>query len=236
MKRLIEYCLFTCAVVLFSLPQAVALATHGIFSAATVVMQDAAAARQPEIRGTFPATLVKSLDSRKLKEGDSVICVTAAVLHARSGLMIPSGSKVIGHVTQATARSNGNPDSTLAIAFDKIEFSKEEELPIQGILQAVAASLGNSEPNTGPAEPGSLGGAARGNSSSPGTTPGPTSSVQISGPTKGTSILSATSQGVLGVKNLQLDANGVLTSTGKEVKLDSGMQLLVRAEVETPAR
>jgi hypothetical protein len=49
-------------------------------------------------------------------------------------------------------------------------------------------------------------------------------------------ILLATSQGVLGVKNLQMDANGVLSSPGKEVRLDSGAQLLIRAEISTPVQ
>lgn len=210
---------------------------HWMSPNASLPVQDVAPSRQPEIRGTFPVMLSKTLDSRKLKEGDPVLCVTSAVLHAGSGLMVPAGSKVIGHVTQAQARSNGSPNSTLAVVFDKIEYTKGEEIPIQGILQAIAPSLGDSEPNTGPAESGSLsGGASRNSGASPGTAPPPTSSVQLSGPAKRTPILTATSQGVMGVKNLQLDANGVLTSPGKEVKLDSGMQLLVRAEVETSSR
>jgi hypothetical protein len=40
----------------------------------------------------------------------------------------------------------------------------------------------------------------------------------------------------LGVKNLQMDANGVLTSPAKEVKLDSGMQLMIKAEIDLPSR
>ncbi len=236
MRRFVDGCVFLFIAASLSSAQPLAPDLGWISSAASAAMQDAAAASPPEIHGTFPVRLVRSLDSRKLKEGDTVLCVTSAVLHAGSGLMVPAGSKVVGHVTQAQARSNGNPDSRLAIAFDKIEYTKGEEISIKGTVQAIAPSLGNSEPNTGPAESGSLGGAARANNSSPGTTPPPTSSVQLSGPGKGTPVLSAASQGVIGVKNLQLDANGVLTSTGKEVKLDSGMQLLIRAEIQARSR
>jgi hypothetical protein len=38
------------------------------------------------------------------------------------------------------------------------------------------------------------------------------------------------STGVIGIKNLQLDNNSVLTSTGKEVKLDSGSQIMIKVE------
>ena len=233
MRGFVNGCLFLLIAASLSSAQPLDPQLHWISFVASAAMQEPASSRPPEIRGTFPVTLVRSLDSRKLKQGDTVLCVTSAEMHAGSGLMVPSGAKVIGHVTQAQARSNGNANSTLAIVFDKIEYTKGEEIPIKGALQAIAPNLGSSEPNTGPAEPGSLGGAGRNSSGSPGTAPPPTPSVQLSGPAKGTPVLTATSQGALGVKNLQLDATGVLTSTGKEVKLDSGMQLLIRAEVET---
>jgi hypothetical protein len=183
-----------------------------------------------QIKGSFPVRLEKSLDSKKLKEGDTVVFQTIAALHSRSGLMIPSGSKVIGHVTQAQARSKGNSDSMLGIAFDKIEYGKGEDIPMKGTLQAVGPSLGGQGPYMGAEQP-QLSGKNNAGSSAP-----PTSSMQISGPNSGTPVLGPQSQGVLGVKNLQMDANGVLTSPAKEVKLDSGMQLLIKAEIDLPSR
>jgi hypothetical protein len=183
-----------------------------------------------QIKGSFPVKLEKSIDSKKLKEGDTVVCQTVTAVHSRSGLMIPSGAKVIGHVTQAQARSKGDSDSTLAITFDKIEYAKGEEIPMKGTLQAVGPSLGGSSLDTS-ASPPQL--STKGGN---GSSPPPTSSMQISGPASGTPILRPTSQGVLGVKNLQMDANGVLTSPAKEVKLDSGMQLMIKAEIDLPSR
>jgi hypothetical protein len=186
-----------------------------------------------DIKGSFPTTLVKGLDSKKLKEGDAVICQTVAPLHSRSGLMIPTGSKVIGHITQAQARSKGDATSSLAMVFDKIEITKGKELPMKGTLQAVGQSLGDNEPNTGPAGPATLGGHS--GSGGGGSTAAPSSPQQLP---KSTSrpILLPTSQGVLGVKSLQMDSNGVLTSPGKEVKLDNGTQMLINAEISTPVQ
>lgn len=48
-----------------------------------------------EIKGSFPVKLEKAIDSKKLKEGDTVVCQTVTAIHSRSGLMIPSGAKVI---------------------------------------------------------------------------------------------------------------------------------------------
>ena len=183
-----------------------------------------------QIKGSFPVKLDKSIDSKKLKEGDTVVCETVSPLHSRSGLMIPSGAKVIGHVTQAQARSKGNADSTLAIAFDKIEYAKGEEIPMKGTLQAVAPSLGGPYLDTSAGQP-QLASRGTNGSSAP-----PTGSMQIGGPSGGIPILQPTSQGVLGVKNLQMDANGVLSSPGKEVKLENGTQFMIRAEIDLPSR
>ncbi len=205
-------------------------ATPPASSAQGMSAQAAPTNPENEIKASVPVKLEKSIDSKKLKEGDTVVCQTVAAMHSRSGLMIPSGAKVIGHVTQAQARSKGNSSSTLAIEFDKIEYSKGEEIPIKATLQAVGPSLGGETLDTS-ASPPQL--STKGGN---GSSPPPSSSMQVSGPHSGTPILNPTSQGVLGVKNLQMDANGVLTSPGKEVKLDSGMQLLLRAEIQIPSR
>ena len=184
------------------------------------------------IKGSFPIMLPKGIDSKKLKNGDTVICETVAPLRTSVGI-IPSGSKVVGHVTEAKARSKGYSESTLGLDFDKIEYGKGKEAPMKATLQAVGPSLGdNSGPNTGAAGSGVLGG--RGDAT-PGTTAPPTSSNQVPGP-KSKPILIPTSEGVLGIKNLEMNKDGVLTSPNKEVKLDNGTQLLIRAEILVPAQ
>ena len=60
--------------------------------------------------------------------------------------------------------------------------------------------------------------------------------MQIGGAKNGTPILVPTSQGVLGLKNLEMGSDGVLTSTGKEVKLDAGTQLLINVQIDLPSR
>lgn len=200
------------------------------------------------IKGSFPVQLEKTLNSSKLKEGDTIVYKTVTAIHSRSGLMIPSGAKIIGHVTRAQARLKGDAESMLAIEFDKIEYGKGEEIPMKGTLQAVGPTLGEPHPDTG-AGPHELAVASHGGVASGtnlnvdlpppahgGSNPPSTGSMQTSGPSSGTPILRPDSQGVLGVKNLQMSSNGALTSAGKEVKLDSGMQVMIRAEIELPSR
>jgi len=203
----------------------------------------AQAASSNQMRGAIPTTLVKSLDSKKLKEGDTMVCQTSAALHAPNGLLIPTGTKVIGHVTQAQARSKGNADSTLAVVFDKMQLSTGKELPLKGVLQAVGPSLGNEGPMTTASGGMSMGG--HNGTAADTATVAPPSNDAVAGPNSGVHsltgpstrpILQAQSQGVLGIKNLEMGKDSVLTSTNKEVKLDSGTQMMIRAEIEIPVQ
>ena len=185
------------------------------------------------IKGSFPIMLPKSIDSKKLKEGDPIICQTVAPLRTSVGI-IPSGSKVVGHVTEAKARSKGDSDSTLGLAFDKIEYGKGKEAPMKATLQAVGPPLGGDSGLTTAAG----GGALAGRGDAPGsqaTTAAPQASSSLPNP-KAKPILIATSEGVLGIKNLEMNKDGVLTSPNKEVKLDNGTQLLIKAEIQVPAQ
>jgi hypothetical protein len=202
--------------------------------------QASAAASANAIKGAFPTSLAKSLDSKKLKDGDTVVCTTVSALHSGNGMMIPSGSKVIGHVTQAQARSKGDSDSSLAMVFDKIQVSGGKIIPMKGVLQAVGPSLGgNSGPDTGAAGGGTMPGHG-GESTMPpptqGSVAGPNSGVHNVDATGPRAMLNSQSVGVLGIKNLQMDKDSVLTTTGKEVKLDNGTQMLIRAEIEIPVQ
>jgi hypothetical protein len=49
---------------------------------------------------------------------------------------------------------------------------------------------------------------------------------------EGRPILNPQSKGVLGIHNLELGENSVLISSGKDVSLDSGTQMIVQVEIE----
>lgn len=212
--------------------QASAAAAQGSNTTATTQEQTHPRSSQSEIRGTFPALLSKSLDSKKLKIGEEVICQTPVPVRLQSGMMFPTGTKVIGHVTEAQARSKGDAQSSLGITFDKIQLSKKEEIPIKGVLQAVGPSLGDLGPQTGPATGGNMGSAkGSGGSSTPFAAAPPQAGTYGGYDTgKVTPLLTKDTTGVLGVKNLEMNDQHVITSTGKEVKLDSGSQVMIHVE------
>lgn len=240
MRRSVVAFLFILLAISLSSGQAAPSASQAARTASAA--PDAAPHRDAISRGAFPMTLTKALDSKKLKDGNIVICHTSGVLHLGSGMMIPSGAKVIGHITQAKARSKGDSESSLAMVFDKIEVAKGKEIPMKGTLQAVGPSLGsNSGPDTGEASPGTLPTGHTGNVTAmppptQGAVAGPNSGIHTLNLSGSHPLLNAESTGVLGIKNLEMSKDAVLTSSGKEVKLDSGTQMLVRAEIEIPVQ
>jgi hypothetical protein len=203
-----------------------------LLSASLCVAQSAApatAADSVKGHGIMPVELTKSLDSKKLKEGDPVTGRIAADLRMKDGTAIPRGSKVTGHVTEAKARSKGDPQSALGIVFDKISLPGGKDLAIKGELQAVAPNPNaTSDTSSGVNYPGMMAGHEGG---SAGTSPPPMSSAPTS-QQSGRPLLNAQSKGVIGIHNLQLGENSVLISTGKNVSLDSGTQMMVQVEVE----
>ncbi len=191
---------------------------------------ESAAPPDNAVRGAFAVVLVKSLDSKKLKDGDQVICETAGTIRFRGGLLIPSGARVTAHVTRATARSKGDADSSLGLTFDKIEVAKGNELLMKGTMQAVAPALRNFA--EGPAHSADLDEAP----SRSGAPPMQKADLPYNNQRGPKPLLNLESTGVLGFRDLEMDKDSVLTSNGKEVKLDSGTQILVRGGIQVPGQ
>jgi len=106
-------------------------------------------------RGTvIEAELSKGLNAKKSKQGDPVIARTTADVRSGNSVLIPAGSRVIGHVTQVAAHTKEQPESVLGIGFDRIELKHGEQMPLHAALQAVSssqpASGGMQSPDMGP--------------------------------------------------------------------------------------
>lgn len=186
----------------------------------------------------IPIELSKTVDSKKLKTGDEVLATTAE-LRGSDGNVVPRGSKVVGHVTQATARANGSPDSTLGIAFDSIVLKDGKALPLKTVLQAVApppsqfppaAADSGSQPanrsltaegHTQPGEPGGV--STLPDRGEPPAQPG----ANMPGMQ---SELTTQTTGVVGIHGLQMGQDGLISSSGKNVKLESGSRLILRVQ------
>jgi len=180
--------------------------------------QSAAATTASGGHGNFSVELVKALDSKKLKEGDEVQAKLTGSITLPSGATVPRGTMLIGHVTEAKARSKSDSEAALGISFDKIVLGKGEDVPIKGVLQAVAPNP-NSDVSTGAYldQGPSLRMATQSQAPSTVSDPKP--------------ILSEQSTGVLGYKNMTLKDGVVTSSANKEIKFDAGTRFMLNVSM-----
>ena len=88
----------------------------------------------------FNAALSSPVDSKKCKPGDPVNARTTEAVKSEGRTVIPKGAKMVGHVTQASARTKGESESALGIVFDKAILKNGEEIPLSVGIQAIAAA------------------------------------------------------------------------------------------------
>ena len=225
------------------------------------------------------AQLSQTIDSKKAKAGEPVTAQTTDAVKSDGKVIIPKGTKLIGHVTRASARSKGDADSTLAIQFDRAVLKDGHEVPLQVTIQALASDQRAAAVNPDELQPASnieagaagagtagnrgvvggvgstVGGAASGAASTvPRTVQDQTGAVNstvggaanAAGRTQGgltaSGELTPTSRGVFGINGLSLNSNAanstegsVITSAGKNVRLDSGTKMLLVTQASTSA-
>lgn len=89
---------------------------------------------------TIEASLSSSVDARKNKEGDQVVARTTQAVKSDGQVVIPKGSRLVGHVTQAKAKAKGESQSALGIVFDRAVLKNGQEVPLHVVIQALAAA------------------------------------------------------------------------------------------------
>ena len=202
----------------------------------------------PQSGTILSVELSKSLDAKKAKANDRIEAKTATDLLAHGLIVVPRNTKIVGHVTEAKARSKASPDSMIGITFDLMLLKDGREVPLQVAVQAIARPLqfGNPEGNVpradrpgGVAMPGQRGPIGDASTQgAPAAYPGdlaPISDPMAPNRTSDSTVvpLSPTSKGVIGMKGLSLDTSGpaaVLSSNTSNVHLESGTQLILRVQ------
>jgi hypothetical protein len=108
---------------------------------------------------TMNAALSRPVDAKKNKPGDTVTAHTTQATKSDGQVVIPKGAQLVGHVTQAQARSKNQSQSELGIVFDKAVLKNGQEVPLNMTIQAVAAASSMAS-TAGPEDLGLSGGAA----------------------------------------------------------------------------
>lgn len=82
--------------------------------------------------------LSKSLKANKLKVGDKVKAEVSQDVVSHGKVIIPVETKVVGHVTEVSARDSAHPESRLGIVFDRILLKHFHDIDFEAVVQAVS--------------------------------------------------------------------------------------------------
>jgi hypothetical protein len=204
----------------------------------------------------IPVQLTKGIDAKKTKPGDEVDArVTQDMKTGNGDLVIAKDTKVVGHVTEAQARTKDQKESQIGIAFDHAVTKDGSVVSLPMSIQAIISPQALN-PNRGTNDsyasqsptseaggaPTSGGGRASGSGMGGGMTqPRPSndrtpSENSASGSSGGTSApqITANTQGVVGISDMKLSTAGettegsVISSEKNNVKLENGTLMLLR--------
>jgi hypothetical protein len=219
----------------------------------------AATATHLQSGSSIHATLQKPVDARKNKPGDQVVAKTNEDVKSEGKVVIPRGSKIVGHVTEVKAREKGQAESAVGVIFDDAVLKDGSHLPLSVAVQAVGSgaaaaqaeddsliSSGNavasgsvSGPGSGMARTGGgLVGGVRSTTGNLVNTAGSAGAGTVNAATGAGALssLNSNSRGVVGLRGLSLVSSasssnsGTFTSHTSNVHLDSGTQLILSVQ------
>jgi hypothetical protein len=84
--------------------------------------------------------LAGKLDSKSAKVGDPVVLKTTQSARTADGVVIPKGSRLLGHVTAVQAHGHDNQNSELAMQFDRAELKNGQSMAIRSVVENVSPS------------------------------------------------------------------------------------------------
>ena len=210
--------------------------------------QSAFGSNQPAVSTIF-AIVEKRIETKGASLDQELTLRTISDVVVDGIVVIPSGSRVVGHIVELATKGEGSEQSILAIVIDKAKLESGKEITLQGIIAAVAAppeSSLSSDPTYGMMhsnEPKMVGtgptaAAARPGELSPSGKVDSTATLgaaRINGEMRKGLLLTAESQGAIGFSGLSLSwrlatppAVTVFSSNRKDIKLDAGTQVLLR--------
>jgi hypothetical protein len=172
---------------------------------------------QPLAKEAVLTSLSTKLDSKKTKVGDAVAAKTLNPLTLNDGSVVPSGSRILGKVTQVQSKSSGT--ATIAIEFDRREKKGAAATPVHGLIAGIAplpdlGSGGGAAANDIPGR-----GNAAQNAAMTGMSTGSGSGTEAPIPA-GSSI-----KGVTLSSTPAADGSVAIQSTEKDFKLESGTRM-----------
>ena len=140
--------------------------THGTSASSS---SDGSAGTAADFR-QVTGQLESKLDTKTAKAGDQVVLKTSEKIKTADGMVIPKGSRLIGHVTEVQAHSKQEAESRLALEFDRLEMRGGQSVAIHSMIESIspsasaiaAASMADEESMDAPMPGGAVGAGAVG--------------------------------------------------------------------------
>jgi hypothetical protein len=194
---------------------------------------------------TINATLTKAIDAQQSKPGDEVDARTTAAVKAGGRVIIPKGTKLVGHIAEVKAKSDDEPTSTVLVEFDRAVMKSGSEMPLHVSIASIARPQASAAPTDDmpgdmgmPAESmGSPSAAPRAGIGGGGGMHGATSSTGHAKPNSTSAAAPPPAPGqppdpqpkAAASFTIEQRPNGtVISSNSQNVHLDSGTQLLLK--------
>ena len=202
---------------------------------------------QPQVTTVF-AVLTKSVESKTATAGEEFSLRTISDVAVNGEVVIPRESKMVGHVAGAITKGKDERQSMLSIVIDKAIRNDGVEIPLQGIIAAVAAPqnktlssdptygmMHSNEPKMVGAGPGSAGGSGGLSAPSKSSSTAAVATADLKGRMDEGLSLNEDSQGAIGYDGISISWNFLVpppitlfSSKGKNVKLEAGTTMLLR--------
>ena len=206
----------------------IAAALNCLLAAGTFAQAPAgAAAGTPSAlsNGTnMQAELTKSVDVKKAKAGDEVTARVNQDVKADGKIVINKGSKLVGHITEAQAKTKDG-ESKLGVIFEKAVLKNGQEVAFNGVIVSFSAPV--------EAAP-TVGGTDRSTAGDGRTRVGPSPYSNTMGAPSASADASANpnaATGLVGLDGVAMNATAtgsMFHSSSKNIRLDSGAQMVVQ--------
>ena len=218
----------------------------------------AATASQLKSGTSIKATLEKPVDARRNKPGDQALAKTTEDVKSEGKVVIPRGSKIVGHVTEVRAPENRHAESAVGVVFDHVVLRDGSQMPLSLAVQAVGSgttpeveddslmssgntaatgsvnAAGTNVTRTGGGLVGGVRSTTGGLVNTAGSVGGATASTETGIGPGASSSLNSNSQGVIGLRGLNLESStsssATFTSRNSNVHLSSGTQMILRVQ------
>jgi len=211
-----------------------------------------------EFGTTLNGVLSDTVDARKSRPGDTVKARTSEDVKAGGIVVIPRGSKLVGHVTEAQPAAKAGEQARLGLVFDRADLKDGRQIPLHTAFYALAAPEGASS-DRGSSLGGGFGGGFGGGSAAVGNMVAASGSAPSDdagalgegrvrheelkpspdaiGGLNNSGTLYASSRGVFGLEDISLEPNtipsngsSVILANARSVRLASGTRMLLSLE------